>query len=78
MNVHEIRKVSPYDAYDKVEFDVPVGKNGDCCKLDFALYDSCEAEINRRSVLVSSTGVQRIVTHHQSMLEQDASWSNQD
>lgn len=28
-----IRKVAPYDKYDEVEFDVPVGKNGDCCKL---------------------------------------------
>ncbi|KIY54070.1 NADH-ubiquinone oxidoreductase 49 kDa subunit, mitochondrial [Cryptococcus deuterogattii 99/473] len=28
----DIRKVAPYDAYDKVEFDVPVGKNGDCLK----------------------------------------------
>jgi hypothetical protein len=27
------RKVSPYDKYDEVEFDVPVGKNGDCCGL---------------------------------------------
>jgi NADH dehydrogenase (ubiquinone) Fe-S protein 2 len=27
----DIRKVAPYDAYDQVEFDVPVGKNGDCC-----------------------------------------------
>ncbi|ADV25360.1 NADH-ubiquinone oxidoreductase 49 kDa subunit, mitochondrial [Cryptococcus gattii Ru294] len=26
----DIRKVAPYDAYDKVEFDVPIGKNGDC------------------------------------------------
>lgn len=26
----DIRKVQPYDAYDQVEFDVPVGKNGDC------------------------------------------------
>ncbi|KID90270.1 NADH-ubiquinone oxidoreductase 49 kDa subunit [Metarhizium guizhouense ARSEF 977] len=26
----DIRKSQPYDAYDKVEFDVPVGKNGDC------------------------------------------------
>ncbi len=27
---YDVRKYSPYDAYDKVEFDVPVGKNGDC------------------------------------------------
>lgn len=26
---YDIRKFAPYDAYDKVEFDVPVGKNGD-------------------------------------------------
>ncbi len=27
---YDVRKHAPYDAYDKVEFDVPVGKNGDC------------------------------------------------
>jgi len=27
---YDIRKHMPYDAYDKVEFDVPLGKNGDC------------------------------------------------
>ncbi|EHK40994.1 hypothetical protein TRIATDRAFT_85167 [Trichoderma atroviride IMI 206040] len=26
----DVRKNQPYDAYDKVEFDVPVGTNGDC------------------------------------------------
>jgi NADH dehydrogenase I D subunit len=26
---YDIRKFAPYDAYDKVEFNVPVGKNGD-------------------------------------------------
>lgn len=26
----DIRKVAPYDKYAEVEFDVPVGKNGDC------------------------------------------------
>ncbi|SPQ18582.1 2e4447a0-b5c8-43b1-a8d4-24c2e4a6b8fb [Thermothielavioides terrestris] len=26
----DIRKSAPYDAYDQVEFDVPVGVNGDC------------------------------------------------
>lgn len=33
----DIRKVAPYDAYDKVEFDVPIGKNGDCCECFFRL-----------------------------------------
>jgi NADH dehydrogenase I D subunit len=27
---YDVRKFSPYDAYDKVDFDVPIGKNGDC------------------------------------------------
>lgn len=27
---YDVRKYVPYDAYDKVEFDVPIGKNGDC------------------------------------------------
>ena len=26
----DLRKVQPYDAYDLVEFDVPVGSHGDC------------------------------------------------
>ncbi|MBF0214151.1 MAG: NADH-quinone oxidoreductase subunit D, partial [Magnetococcales bacterium] len=25
----DLRKAEPYDAYDRVEFDIPVGKNGD-------------------------------------------------
>jgi hypothetical protein len=31
----DLRKVQPYDAYDRVEFDIPVGRYGDC-------YDRCE------------------------------------
>lgn len=26
----DLRKTQPYDAYDRVDFDVPVGTNGDC------------------------------------------------
>jgi len=26
----DLRKKQPYEAYDKVEFDIPIGKNGDC------------------------------------------------
>ncbi|MBF0195486.1 MAG: NADH-quinone oxidoreductase subunit D [Magnetococcales bacterium] len=26
----DLRKAQPYDAYDKIDFDIPVGKNGDC------------------------------------------------
>merc|ERR1712137_309506 len=35
----DLRKVQPYDAYDLVDFDVPIGTNGDCydrylCRMD--------------------------------------------
>jgi NADH-quinone oxidoreductase subunit D len=26
----DLRKAQPYDVYDKMDFDIPVGKNGDC------------------------------------------------
>ncbi|KAH9466661.1 hypothetical protein MJO28_000722 [Puccinia striiformis f. sp. tritici] len=43
----DIRKSHPYDAYDQVEFDVPVGKNGDC-------YDRylCRTEEFRQSLRI--------------------------
>jgi len=43
----DLRKVQPYDAYDQVEFDVPIGKNGDC-------YDRylCRMEEMRESVKI--------------------------
>jgi NADH dehydrogenase (ubiquinone) Fe-S protein 2 len=43
----DIRKSQPYDAYDQVEFDVPVGKNGDC-------YDRylCRTEEFRQSLRI--------------------------
>merc|ERR1712115_762780 len=27
---YDLRKAQPYDAYDRVDFDVPIGTNGDC------------------------------------------------
>jgi NADH dehydrogenase (ubiquinone) Fe-S protein 2 len=26
----DLRKAQPYDAYDEIEFDVPIGTKGDC------------------------------------------------
>ncbi|ORZ03359.1 NADH-ubiquinone oxidoreductase [Syncephalastrum racemosum] len=43
----DIRKNAPYDAYDEVEFDVPIGRNGDC-------YDRflCRMEEMRQSLRI--------------------------
>ncbi|KAH8922439.1 NADH dehydrogenase I, D subunit [Atractiella rhizophila] len=45
----DLRKIAPYDAYDQVEFDVPIGKNGDC-------YDRylCRIEEFRQSLRIIS------------------------
>lgn len=43
----DLRKVEPYDAYDQVEFDVPIGRHGDC-------YDRylCRVEEMRQSLRI--------------------------
>ncbi|CAG8574606.1 17390_t:CDS:2, partial [Racocetra fulgida] len=43
----DLRKVQPYDAYDKVEFDIPIGSTGDC-------YDRylCRMEEMRQSLRI--------------------------
>ncbi|KHN83152.1 putative NADH dehydrogenase [ubiquinone] iron-sulfur protein 2, mitochondrial [Toxocara canis] len=43
----DVRKASPYDAYDQVEFDVPIGTKGDC-------YDRylCRVEEMRQSLRI--------------------------
>merc|ERR1712154_400561 len=43
----DLRKVQPYDAYDKVDFDVPVGSRGDC----FDRY-LCRMEEQRQSLRI--------------------------
>ncbi|GAA96554.1 uncharacterized protein L969DRAFT_488251 [Mixia osmundae IAM 14324] len=51
----DIRKSQPYDAYDQVEFDVPVGRNGDC-------YDRylCRIEEFRQSLRIISQCLQKM------------------
>nr|CAD7423319.1 unnamed protein product [Timema monikensis] len=53
----DLRKVQPYDAYDNMEFDVPVGKYGDC-------YDRylCRMEEMRQSLRIINQCLNNIPT----------------
>ncbi len=52
---YDIRKRFPYDAYDKVDFDVPLGRNGD-------VYDRyrCRMEELRQSVRIIRQCIERL------------------
>jgi len=52
---YDVRKYAPYDAYDKVEFDVPVGKNGD-------VYDRyrCRMEEMRQSTRIIRQCIEKL------------------
>lgn len=52
---YDVRKYAPYDAYDKVEFDVPVGKNGD-------VYDRyrCRMEEFRQSARIIRQCIEKL------------------
>ncbi|GBE37385.1 NADH-quinone oxidoreductase subunit 4 [bacterium BMS3Bbin07] len=52
---YDIRKRFPYDAYDKVDFDVPLGKNGD-------VYDRyrCRMEELRQSIRIIRQCIERL------------------
>ncbi|KAJ3098935.1 NADH dehydrogenase Fe-S protein subunit 2 ndufs2 [Phlyctochytrium planicorne] len=51
----DLRKEQPYDAYDKVEFDIPIGTNGDC-------YDRylCRVEEMRQSLRIIDQCINQI------------------
>lgn len=54
---YDVRKYAPYDAYDKVEFDVPVGKEGD-------VYDRyrCRMEELRQSNMIIRQCIEKLPT----------------
>ncbi|KAJ3330593.1 NADH dehydrogenase [ubiquinone] iron-sulfur protein 2 [Blyttiomyces sp. JEL0837] len=51
----DLRKEQPYDAYDRVEFDIPIGTNGDC-------YDRylCRVEEMRQSLRIIGQCLQQM------------------
>jgi NADH-quinone oxidoreductase subunit D len=51
----DLRKAQPYEHYDEFEFDIPVGKNGDC-------YDRylCRMEEMRQSIRIMKQAVERL------------------
>ncbi len=53
---HDIRKAAPYDVYDRLDFDIPVGKNGDC--YDRWLVRLEEARQSRRLVFQALEQIQ--------------------
>ncbi|KAJ4476187.1 Ndufs2, NADH:ubiquinone oxidoreductase 49 kd subunit [Lentinula aciculospora] len=53
----DLRKTQPYDMYDQVEFDIPIGVNGDC-------YDRylCRVQEMRESLRIISQCLNKITT----------------
>ncbi len=51
----DLRKAQPYEVYDKMEFDIPIGKNGDC-------YDRylCRMEEMRQSLRIIEQAVNQM------------------
>ncbi len=58
----DLRKAQPYAAYEDMEFDIPVGKNGDCYDRYmvhiFELYESCK--IIRQAIAKMPAGPVRV------------------
>lgn len=44
----DLRKTQPYDAYDKIDFDIPIGSNGD-------VYDRLVVFSHKNSIKIKDT-----------------------
>ena len=62
----DLRKAQPYDCYDEVEFDVPVGLNGDC----FDRY-ICRLEETKQSVHIIRQCLDALTKHKGEVLNED-------
>ena len=62
----DLRKAQPYDCYDEVEFDVPVGLNGDC----FDRY-ICRLEETKQSVHIIRQCLDALTKHTGEVLNED-------
>lgn len=62
----DLRKAQPYDCYDEVEFDVPVGLNGDC----FDRY-ICRLEETKQSVHIIRQCLDALTKHSGEVLNED-------
>jgi NADH-quinone oxidoreductase subunit D len=62
----DLRKSQPYDVYDEMEFDIPLGKNGDC-------YDRylCRMEEMRQSVKIMKQCLALLDTNRGPVLTED-------
>jgi NADH-quinone oxidoreductase subunit D len=63
----DLRKSQPYDVYDEMKFDIPLGKNGDC-------YDRylCRMEEMRQSVSIMKQCIALLDTNRGPVLTTDA------
>jgi len=63
----DLRKAQPYDVYDRIDFDIPVGKNGDCydrylvrveeMRQSLRIIDQCVREMPDGPVVTESNKV---------------------
>ena len=49
--VWDLRKMQPYEVYDLLDFDIPVGLNGDCYDRYLVGSRGCARQLDRQAML---------------------------